>query len=361
MKMLDGQLATYQPIFAATSTFTRTSINVWFGSKLIRQGPGSWVMTDRLGSVRANSAGERFNYYPYGQEMGSTADGRTKFATYYRDAPGMDYANQRYYAVGMGRFNTPDPAGNAFANASNPISWNQYGYVYGDLINYRDLTGRSPTHTEYTCEWNGEGFDCDWSPEQSPINGFPGRSGNGSDAGSKGGLHTDPTTTGRTAWQYLTSTWGNCLNDFKQDGRFDASSFQKLLQGTDEGNGIQWLDSRSPDLANRTVNEFAHNGDTRKLSQVVAGGDSAVTIPGTHIVVLGANYFTDNTQTEQIAIAVHEALHMALGFDDGQLAGWLGNFGFKVSGKNWSSHEITDWIVGTADHMSTKSGGCKNP
>lgn len=78
------------------------------------------------------------------------------------------------------------------------------------------------------------------------------------------------------------------------------------------------------------------------------------------MVVLGANYFTDNTQTEQVAIAVHEALHMALGFDDGQLAGWLTNFAFKPS-SNFSSHEITDWIVGTAGHMSTTGGGCKHP
>ena len=77
-------------------------------------------------------------------------------------------------------------------------------------------------------------------------------------------------------------------------------------------------------------------------------------------MAVGSNYFTDNTQTEQIAIAVHEALHVALGFNDAQLAGWLINFGFRPSA-TFSSHEITDWIVGTKDHMSTVGGGCKSP
>ena len=71
-------------------------MNVWFGGKLIRETDPSnvnhqrWVMTDRLGSVRANGDGQRSNYYPYGQEMQATPDGRTKFATYYRDTPGLD-------------------------------------------------------------------------------------------------------------------------------------------------------------------------------------------------------------------------------------------------------------------------------
>jgi hypothetical protein len=75
----------------------------------------------------------------------------------------------------------------------------------------------------------------------------------------------------------------------------------------------------------------------------------------------------DSSETEQIAIAVHEALHIMTyswgepfrSNPDGALAGWLHNFGFNVSGPDWSSHEITDWIVGTADHMSTVGGGCK--
>ena len=71
---------------------------------------GVVVVTDRLGSVRANSNGEFMSYYPYGEERTSTADNREKFGTYTRDSTTQDYADQRYYAVGMGRFNSADPS-----------------------------------------------------------------------------------------------------------------------------------------------------------------------------------------------------------------------------------------------------------
>ena len=84
--------------------------NVYFGRKLLVSN-GVNVVTDRLGSVRANTQGERFAYYPYGEERTSTVDGRDKFATYFRDGVGQDYADQRYYNSSMGRFWTPDPGG----------------------------------------------------------------------------------------------------------------------------------------------------------------------------------------------------------------------------------------------------------
>ena len=143
----NGQLlAKYQPQFGGASTFTRTSVNVWFGGKLIRETDPSnpnhqrWVMTDRLGSVRVNGDGQRSNYYPYGQVMQATPDGRTKFATFYRDAPGLDYANQRYYSNAGGRFLTPDPSSGR--SQANPGSWNRYAYTMGDPINGIDPKGK---------------------------------------------------------------------------------------------------------------------------------------------------------------------------------------------------------------------------
>ncbi len=172
---------------------------------------------------------------------------------------------------------------------------------------------------------------------------------------TRGGLNTDPKGTGRTAWQYLASIWGDCLSLFGQDARFDGASFRNLL--TD---GIRWLDVRQPQIASRTWDSYAHDGNQITLGEAFTGGASAITIMGTQYVAVGPNYFTDNTQTQQIAIAVHEALHITMNMDDTELGGWLMNFGFKPS-SSFSSHEITNWIVGTKDHMSTIGGGCKNP
>ena len=58
-----------------------------------------------------------------------------------RDNPGQDYADQRYYNVGTGRFNVADPGGIRTADSSAPASWNRFAYVQGDPINQRDVRG----------------------------------------------------------------------------------------------------------------------------------------------------------------------------------------------------------------------------
>ena len=100
---------------------------VYFGGRLLYTLSAGQAVTriysDRLGSTRATETIEQFgggwttrNYYPFGEEIGSTANNEYKFASTYRDSTtGLDYAINRYYASGMGRFLTPaypyDPSG----------------------------------------------------------------------------------------------------------------------------------------------------------------------------------------------------------------------------------------------------------
>jgi RHS repeat-associated protein len=114
--------------------------NVYFGKKLLVSG-GVTVVTDRLGSVRANTQGESMAYYAYGEERTSTVNGREKFGTYFRDGVGQDYADQRYYGSGTGRFWTSDPGGIGTATVASPASWNRYAYVQADPVNFADPRG----------------------------------------------------------------------------------------------------------------------------------------------------------------------------------------------------------------------------
>jgi hypothetical protein len=172
-------------------------------------------------------------------------------------------------------------------------------------------------------------------------------------------MGTVPSATGSTARQYLSSVWANCLDSFKSDPRFNADAFGTLLAG-----GMKWLNLGDPGIGATPVDVYSHDGDTRPISALFANGDNAVVLPGTNVVVVSPNYYSDLTQTEQVAVAVHEALHIVTyswGYTtDIDLGEWLMNFGFSPS-KRFSSGEITDWIVGTSDHMSTTGGGCKNP
>ena len=109
-------------------------------------------MRDRVGSDREAGA----QYYPYGDEVTSTANGTEKFGTYVRDAfTELDYADQRYYASSYGRFNTADQY-MASAGPGDPGSWNRYAYVAGDPVNRVDPTGQ---------EFMGA-QDCMANPEQ---------------------------------------------------------------------------------------------------------------------------------------------------------------------------------------------------
>ena len=120
--------------------------NVYFAGHLV-QSNGVSVTTDRLGSVRANGSGERFNYLPHGEERTPTSDAREKFATYIRDSGGLDYADQRYYDRGSGRFLTADPGGVARRIRGTRALGIAMPYVNGDPLNYirstRITSGRS--------------------------------------------------------------------------------------------------------------------------------------------------------------------------------------------------------------------------
>ena len=98
------------------------------------------VVTDRLGSVRW-SYGTSISYFPYGEERTVTADGTEKFGTYFRDGVGQDYAEQRYYNNGTGRFWSVDPGGIGSADPSTPTSLNRYAYTNGDPVNFFDRRG----------------------------------------------------------------------------------------------------------------------------------------------------------------------------------------------------------------------------
>ncbi|MBZ5586752.1 MAG: RHS repeat-associated core domain-containing protein, partial [Acidobacteriia bacterium] len=118
----------------------------YFGSRPLK-------VVDRLGSVRrrwsvqTGWSGSAQSFYPYGEykESGGT-EGVEAFGTYQRDsmaATGVDYAMQRYYSPGVGRFYSPDPSTDG-VDYENPLTWNAYSYVNGDPINFNDPSGLGP-------------------------------------------------------------------------------------------------------------------------------------------------------------------------------------------------------------------------
>jgi len=113
----------YQPVVSPT---------LWFAGRKIWEGTGA-PTADRLGTT--------VPVYPYGDEITPTANGVTKFATYFRDSfTGLDYADQRYYASTYGRFASPNPSTSSI-DTKTPVSWGRYSYVLGDPVNSNDPRG----------------------------------------------------------------------------------------------------------------------------------------------------------------------------------------------------------------------------
>src|SRR5271170_1987741 len=142
----DGKKLGVWTIPSLSSKFTLVSLNTWFGGRLLKP-------QDRLNSIG--------KYFPYGEDRTNPSpanppNGQEKFATYTRDAEtGLDYAYQRYYSSGLGRFMTPDPLA-ASAIATSPQTQNRYPYANDDPVNHADRNG-----ADATCgpdgAWNGEG------------------------------------------------------------------------------------------------------------------------------------------------------------------------------------------------------------
>jgi RHS repeat-associated protein len=118
-----------------------------------------YVTWDHLGSVRmvSDTISGGFtafhDYAPFGGEVlnnaGRTSDwgnGTDYLSQRYTGAERdkettLDFLQARYLANLQARFMSPDPAGNAGADPTNPQSWNMYSYARNNPLKYVDPTG----------------------------------------------------------------------------------------------------------------------------------------------------------------------------------------------------------------------------
>jgi RHS repeat-associated protein len=123
---------------------------VFAGSRLIADytnGTTDFVLTDHLGSTRLMTGVNQavlsnMDYMPYGQQIAGGSATTDKFTGQeYDSESGLYQFPFRYYESPMGRFMTPDPAGLAAADPSNPQSWNRYAYVLNNPLSNIDPDG----------------------------------------------------------------------------------------------------------------------------------------------------------------------------------------------------------------------------
>lgn len=120
-------------------------------------GGTSYLTSDHLGSTRVVTKADgtvkaRYDYLPFGEELGSGIGQRTtgmgynladstkqKFTQKERDSEsGLDYFEARYYSSAMGRFTSADSTG---GGTTDPQTLNRYTYTINNPLKYVDPTG----------------------------------------------------------------------------------------------------------------------------------------------------------------------------------------------------------------------------
>jgi RHS repeat-associated protein len=123
-------------------------------------GGTSYLTTDHLGSTRVvtkadGSVKARYDYLPFGEELGATIGSRTtamgysaadstkqKFTQKERDdESGLDYFLARYYSSAQGRFTSTDPIALTVERLTDPQGINLYGYTRNNPLAFIDPTG----------------------------------------------------------------------------------------------------------------------------------------------------------------------------------------------------------------------------
>ena len=135
------------PVFTKSYIYAGSrllSTQTWNGTAEITE----FHHPERLGTklVTNNSANTSFEQatLPFGTSLDAETSGITnqRFTSYDRSTvANLDYAQNRSYSSGQGRFTSVDPIGMSSGSASNPQSNNLYAYVGNNPIDYTDPSG----------------------------------------------------------------------------------------------------------------------------------------------------------------------------------------------------------------------------
>jgi len=312
----------------------RTTESAYFAGKKVLPA----TARDRLGSVRGSlSAANR----PYGENYSTgNTDG---FGTYYHDASTqLDYADQRYYASGFGRFNTPDRY-MASGGPSDPGSWNRYAYVGNDPANYGDSRGLYRSAED--CIENPDVCEAeDWDDGQDGQSPGP--------APTKSGKKRKRRPIDTVTDQLVRGDLNARLSKFA--GTNCDKVFSKVVPQYSAGglsgqvNSTEFYNVTNPQFGTVTQDDVADNGNSNRLSATLGSVD-AVTIAGgtTWASVLVGTSFLSGTAKFRQNVALHELLHAFTGWSDSKIFSAFKNYGLTEYGTgniSFGSEAISAWL-----------------
>jgi RHS repeat-associated protein len=332
-------------VAGAAITFGESQASVWFGGKLVQKydgGSPSNVFEDRLGSVG--------KYLPYGEAKpgasGNPAGDNEKFATYTRDAgTGLDYADQRWHVAGAGRFLTADPY-QASGGASDPGSWNRFGYVGGDPTNWVDVSGLLQQHP---CKVDPTSCEPDPWPDPHTPHDEPdpnAQEDNWREKQKESQAKRDAMRARRNlernkeAKAKLNALHPDCQALLANVQRGRSQSLEGAIDNT------AYVDTPLSSLW--TMTDLGYQDSTAIVNVIynfraIAGQGDAAGI----VILNSVQYGASGASSDNGAMLIHEALHGYLGMNDIDLAKEL--FGYVGKSPGDASREITRRLNGKCE------------
>jgi RHS repeat-associated protein len=179
-----------------------------------------WLGSSRLTSTVARAPYSTSAYAPFGEQYAVSGASDASFTGQNSDTVSTLYDFQyREHSPSQGRWVSPDPAGLAAADPSNPQSWNRYSYALNNPLSLIDPFG-------LWCVWGDGTHDSDPPPPlQTP----------GEQAGQNfsGDYTTDPAN--YSGWSYPSQGGGATQSECKdQGGYWDPTD---SVQGCDDNTG----------------------------------------------------------------------------------------------------------------------------
>jgi len=320
--------------YTSTSGGTYTE-PIYFAGRLLytmtagTDASGNWagvdtIQTDRLGSVRGVNGGGTTtrNYYPFGEEIGGPLQGdasQYKFASTYRDsATGLDYAVNRYYASGTGRFLTPDYYTRS-ASADSPQTFNRYNYAGNDPVNMTDPDGLFVKNVPPTPPDPG-------TREGEEIEG-PRGEGQPPEGGG-----------GRLNKQTLVNG-ADALMSKADCGNFITGTLQKAFLVANEVSTADQLGQYEREIYDqisatpvRSALGSADFNDAGVAKTETSGGKTFTILAEAHFSASGTssiafyNAFFDQGSTARYQTTIHEGMHLFWGLTDAQFAKAAGTY-----------------------------------
>ncbi len=339
---------------------------VYSGSRMIGKiasGSTQYFLGDRLSTrMTLDSSGNvlgRQAHLPFGEDFGeSGTQDNHHFTSYERDTEtSQDYAINRGYAVGVGRFVSSDPY-RASGYLIDPQSWNRYSYTRNDPANRIDPIGLQDTYVHIP-GWDYMNINGSNGMKVDGSGGFGGRYqpflDTGPQPGAGGGSGAGKPSTKTRVKQFFKTVQGKSCAKFLNDPSHPLRPSANLVEHVAAYAG--WIDVTAPGLNTKT---FAELGIDPSGVSGANPNDKLSTWLGPGLAPNGQRYnaftnlqsesweafiggnYASSTPGQQALIAVHESLHMATHFDDAGLAALLG---INVSKGASASEAITSFLA----------------